>query len=206
MKDITFGTVIYNNIDDVPEVLPFSKCMLRYENKSPKDSEFWGHVSTKQEMLHLFDTSLRCKSNKGSKYCIREWKELGSEYRCFWNNKLVAISAETDDEPDIQKILDYIRTIRNRIFYNRCVFDIAIERTTGNFIFVEYNSWETNSGAHRFDWVEDTTTFYDSLGIVIRWNNGETVINEIISNDDFIRFNNFEQINLENLEIPKQNG
>ena len=60
MQDITFKTVVYENVDDIPNILPFEKCMIRYENKSPKDSEFWGPVSTKEELINVFYTSLRC--------------------------------------------------------------------------------------------------------------------------------------------------
>ena len=51
LNEITFNTYIYESIDDIPEVLPFKKCMIRYENKSPKDSEFWGPVEKKEELI-----------------------------------------------------------------------------------------------------------------------------------------------------------
>ena len=94
--------------------------MIRYENKSPKDSESWGSVSTKEELINVFYTSLRCKTNPGKYYCVREWIELGSfeeeEYRCFWNNGLVAVSSESDTEPKINEILDYITKIKDYIY------------------------------------------------------------------------------------------
>ena len=33
--------------------------MTRYENKSPKNLEFWGPISTKKELINLYYTSLR---------------------------------------------------------------------------------------------------------------------------------------------------
>ena len=59
VQNITFNTVIYRNIDEILDILPFKKCMTRYENKSPKDSEFWGPISTKKELINLYYTSLR---------------------------------------------------------------------------------------------------------------------------------------------------
>lgn len=189
MKNITFNTYIYSSENEIPDVLPFNKCMVRYENKSPKDSEFWGPISTKQELLNVFYTSLRCKTNPGKYYCVREWTELeDNEYRCFWNNGLVAISSELEHEPPIDIILDYVDKIKDKIFYNRCVFDIAHLKNTknehnknfGDLIFVEFNSWESNSGAHRFNWSNDTESFYDTDKITVRWLNGEKKISHPI--------------------------
>lgn len=179
VKDITFPTFIYNSIDEVPDILPFKKCMVRYENKSPKDSEDWGPISTKQQLIDMFYTSLRCKTNPGKVYCVREWVELGDEYRCFWNNGLVAISAETQEEPPIDIILQYIKSISDKIFYNKCVFDISHKKDSNELIFVEFNSWESNSGAHRFNWLEDTEVFYDANCITIRWLGGEKTVDLI---------------------------
>ena len=173
MKEYTFDTKIYDSIEKIPDCLPWKKCMVRYENKSPKDSELWGPISTKKQLEELFYTSLRCKTNPGKFYCIREWIELSNEYRCFWNNGLVAISSEDTIRPDIEKILDYIYRISSSVKYHRCVFDIAFIKETNELIFIEYNSWETNSGAHKFDWNDDKEIFYNGDCVVIRWNCGE---------------------------------
>jgi hypothetical protein len=182
LNEITFNTYIYESIDDIPEVLPFKKCMIRYENKSPKDSEFWGPVEKKEELINVFYTSLRCKTNKGKYICIREWIDLQqNEYRCFWNNGLVAVSSESDNEPPIEKILTYINSIKNKIFYNRCVFDIGELLDRFELCFIEFNSWETNSGGHRFDWINDTEILYQSnniQNITFRWKNGENIISD----------------------------
>ena len=177
MKEHTFKTIIYKSIEEIQSILPFEKCMIRYENKSPKDSEFWGPVSTKKELEKIFFTSLRCKTNPGQYYCIREWIELGDEYRCFWNNGLVAISSETTYEPPFKQIFEYIKIIKKNIHFHRCVFDIAHIKDTNELIFIEYNSWESNSGAHKFDWNNDKEIFYCSENIVIRYNGGELRIN-----------------------------
>lgn len=176
MKDVTFETVFYNDISDIPDVLPFDKCMVRYENKSPKDSDYWGPISTKKELINLFYTSLRCKTNSGHIFCVRKWMDLGDEYRCFWNNGLVAVSAELELEPPIEKILEYIKKISPKIKFNRCVFDISHVANSDELIFVEYNSWESNSGAHRFNWLDDTEVLYDAKEITFKWLNGEKKI------------------------------
>ena len=176
MKHITFPTVLYYSIDEIPDILPFNKCMVRYEGKSPKDSEFWGPVSTKKELIDVFYTSLRCKTNPGKVYCVRKWEELTHEYRCFWNGTLVAVSSELDIEPPIDQIIEYIKKISYDICYNKCVFDIAHLAKSNELIFVEYNSWESNSGAHRFDWIVDTEVFYLPEYITFRWSTGEKKI------------------------------
>ena len=103
IADISFPTIFYPNIESVPDVLPFEQCMVRYENKSPKDSEHWGSVQTKTEMLIIYQTSLRCKTNPGQIYCVREWSyKLQIEFRCFYNNKLVAVSGS--DQINSEKI------------------------------------------------------------------------------------------------------
>lgn len=182
MSSITFPTHIYESENEIPDILPFEKCMVRYENKSPKDSEFWGPVSTKKELQNIFYTSLRCKTNPGKKVCVRQWKNLGDEYRCFWNNKLVAVSSESELEPPINQILEYIQKITPLICYHKCVFDIAHlsdsadpadSTDTNKLIFIEYNSWESNSGAHRFDWLDDTEVFYLADCVTFRWTNHE---------------------------------
>lgn len=209
VKNITFETYFYNNKDEIPNILPFEKCMARYENKSPKDSENWGPVSTKEELLNMFYTSLRCKTNAGEIYCVRKWVDLGDEYRCFWNNGLVAISSETKNEPPINEILEYINKISSKIFYSRCVFDIAHLKETNELVFVEFNSWESNSGAHRFNWLEDTQIFYEDINsniVTIRWlNNGEKkIINSLINKVDKLHPNDTkEQFNFTDYVITK---
>jgi hypothetical protein len=206
IKEHTFKTIIYESIEEVPEILPFEKCMVRYENKSPKDSEFWGPVSTKKELEQIFYTSLRCKTNMGKYYCVREWIDLGDEYRCFWNNGLVAISSESKNQPPTEQIINYINLIKDKIKYNRCVFDLAHIKETNDLIFIEYNSWETNSGAHRFDWNIDREIFYCSENIVIRWDGGEVLVKNdsikkyIVQSDNYEKFimdtNKYEFIQL----------
>ena len=132
-----------------------------------------GPVSTKQELLNVFYTSLRCKTDSGKIYCVREWTELTNEYRCFWNEQLVAISSELETEPPICQIVEYIKKISHLICYNKCVFDIAHLADTNELVFVEYNSWESNSGAHRFNWIDDTEVFYMSDCVTVRWISGE---------------------------------
>jgi hypothetical protein len=179
MKEHTFSTIIYDNIDTIPDILPFNRCAVRYENKSPKDSEFWKPINTKEELINIFYTSLRCKKGQGKYYCVREWKDLGNEYRCFWNNGLVAISCEEDTEPLINIIIEYISKLP--IIYYKCVFDIAFLKDSEEMIFIEYNSWETNSGGHNFNWKNDTYILYpiEENNVVIRWkNNGEKIINQ----------------------------
>ncbi|XWV24835.1 putative ORFan [Tupanvirus deep ocean] len=183
VKEITFRTYIYpieNNIEDAcPDILPFEKCMVKYENKSPKDSEFWGPMKTKKDIVNVFKTSLRCQKYPGKYLCIREWNDcIVEEFRCFWNKGLVACGAQSYetifDMKKCTEIKNYIDKIKKYIPYQRCVFDIA--RISGtyfesdktdsegsfpeNFILIEFNSWETNCGAYPFDWVIDTEIMY----------------------------------------------
>jgi hypothetical protein len=170
VKDLTFETVIFdvNSPTDCPNVLPFEKNMVRYEHKSPSDSPHWGPVSTKQEVLQVFETSLRFRLNgkHGKHLCFRQYHpNLGIEYRCFWNTRLVAVGLQSFDNvpftKDIcHKIINYVEKIKDRIPYHRCVMDIA---TVGDsFVLIEFNSWETNSGATPFSWIEDTSILYPS--------------------------------------------
>lgn len=162
IEDLTFPTQFYKELPAT-----FTKSMVRWESKSPKDSEFWGPVETKEQALNLFYTSLRCKTDPGSIYCLREWKQLSQEWRCFWNGRVTAISG--DVEPT-KELVDYLETIAHRIPYYRCVMDISLA-ADGKFYIVEFNSWETNSGAHLFEWTEEL--LYDSQEIVCRWPGGE---------------------------------
>jgi hypothetical protein len=179
IANISFPTVFYPNIESIPDVLPFDQCMVRYENKSPKDSEHWGPIQTKIELLRMFYTSLRCKTNPGQIYCVRQWShQLQTEFRCFYNSKLVAISGSDhidSEEIDhiIPKLIAYItKEVEPILCFYRCVFDIAL-LNNGSFIFVEFNSWETNSGAHRFDWIDSTEILYPedkfSTNVVCNW-------------------------------------
>jgi hypothetical protein len=175
VKDITFDTYIYPISDTLekacPDVLPFDKCMVRYENKSPKDSEYWGPITNKLQLLKVFNTSLRCITTQNIKpvykyLCIRKWEDkLSHEYRCFWNTKLVAVSTQSNnnifDDNKCYQIMDYIKSIEKYIPYQRCVFDIACVDDT--FKLVEFNSWETNSGADLFSWTTDTEILYPDL-------------------------------------------
>lgn len=205
IKDLTFETYIYKITNDImtslPEKLPFELCMVRYENKSPKDSEHWGPCRTPKDVQQLFDTSLRCQSKKGSYICIRKWcNDISREYRCFWNDKLVAVGYASDEdfafnESICHEIQNYVQTIKHRIPYHRCVFDIGILKS-GQYIIVEFNSWETNSGAHAFDWKKDTEilypdneidtykTYYKSLKNTIIITNPNVIYNNIISKYD----------------------
>jgi len=169
--------------------------MVRYENKSPKDSEFLGHVTTKKELEKLFYTSLRCKTNMGKYYCLREWIDLDDEYRCFWNNGLVAISSESKKKPDIVEILNYVKLIKDKIKFNKCVFDLGYIKETNKLIFIEYNSWETNLGAHRFNWNDDKEIFYCPDNIVVRWVGGEFKVNDDLVKINVLPNNNYEKFN-----------
>ena len=67
-------------------------------------------------------------------------------------------------------MLEYIAQIAPRIPFYRCVFDIA--QTKNGFILIEFNSWETNSGAHFFYWIDDTEIFYPEVNnneVVFKW-------------------------------------
>jgi hypothetical protein len=163
VKEYTFNTkfIQVTSLDDMLDVLPFEKCMIKFSNKSPKDSEFWGAVRTKEEIIKIIDTSLRCKKNVTNVLCLREWSDdIVEEYRLFWNRRLVAIS--------VQRNLEVDENFNNLIYYAtnlpipfwRCVMDIC-KLKDGTFKLVEFNSWETNSGGHLFDWKLDTEILYD---------------------------------------------
>jgi hypothetical protein len=217
VESITFKTHIYPITDTLenacPEILPFEKSMVRYENKSPKDSEFWGPVTSKNQLLKIFNTSLRCitthKSKPIYKYlCIREWQDnMGLEYRCFWNKQLVAVGTQSFDDKFndelCQKIMTYVKSINSLIPYHRCVFDIAL--IDDKFKLIEFNSWETNSGSAPFDWTDDTEILYpdftkETYHIVFRSFNGE--LSYEVKNDVVIKIN---PIDLTKLTILKPN-
>lgn len=161
VSDLTFATQFFTELPD-----RFPPSMVRWENKSPKDSDQWGPVETKEAALNLFYTSLRCKTNPGKIYCLREWKQLKQEWRCFWNGRITAISG---DVPATKELIEYLIEISDRIPYYRCVMDVALAE---KYYIVEFNSWETNSGAHLFDWTEDL--LYDSQVIICRWPGGQS--------------------------------
>jgi hypothetical protein len=210
IKDYTFKTKIYENIDEIPDILPFERCAVRYENKSPKDSENWGPINTKEELVNIFYTSLRCKKGQGKYYCVREWKDLGNEYRCFWNNRLVAISSEEDTEPEIDIIINYINKLP--IDFHKCVFDVAFLKDSEEMIFIEYNSWESNCGGHNFDWNIDTNILYptERNKLVVRWkNNGEKIIwsdNDGENDIETLEIKVIETNNYDNKKIIKHNS
>jgi hypothetical protein len=202
VSNITFPTHIYNSLEDVPDILPYEKSIVRHENKSPKDSALWKGISTKPELIDLFYTSLRCKTNPGSFYCVRQHMNLGEEYRCFWNNGLVAISSEGNERPNIQELINYIKSISPYISYHRCVFDISqVDDPSwpNKYIFVEFNSWETNSGAHRFNWKDDTEIFYENENnfVCVRWNGGEVVV--LATSVKYNPFNSCDTLNKSDL-------
>jgi hypothetical protein len=163
IRDLTFETKFYS---EIPEVLPYDTCMVRWENKSPKDSKYWGPVSNKNEVKRVFYTSLRCKYGiQGKIYCFRPWIKTYDEYRCFWNGTLKAVSGDDTfilDAENIRKIYSYLLSVANRIPYHRCVFDICRVNENDELVFkiIEFNSWETNSGANHRDWVKYTDILY----------------------------------------------
>jgi hypothetical protein len=182
-KDITFLTYFYSH-DNLPEKLPFEKCMVRWENKSPKDSEYWGPVSTKNEALRLFNTSLRCHKNKGKIICVREWNEnIKNEFRCFWNEKLRVICPENTKpnyEPNYKILLDWIKNNAENIIFYRCIFDVC-EMHDGTYKLIEFNSWETNSRTSNCDWYDNTELLYDNTMnkniVTFMWGNNDKKIN-----------------------------
>jgi hypothetical protein len=164
VADLTFPTTFH---DVPPETFPPS--MVRWEHKSPKDSEHWGPVTTRNQAENLFYTSLRCKTNPGTTYCLRPWYHVVQEWRCFWNGGLTAISGEVEPPP---ALISYLTRIALRIPFYRCVVDIAVD-ADGKWWLVEFNSWETNSGAHLFEWTDPL--LYGGDGTVqCRWLSGSS--------------------------------
>lgn len=183
VSEITFPTKVYK-LKNCPDVLPFEECMVRYEHKSPSDSEHWGPVSTKEEALKLFYTSLVCRRGRKAEYiCVRKYEHnLGLELRCFWNTRLVAVAVKSFDDIPLsetycQKFITYINSISHKIPYKRCVMDIC--ELNNSFIFIEFNSWETNSGSDPYDWKGDTEILYPENGnsdIYFRWKSGQRIL------------------------------
>lgn len=214
IKNLTFETYIFpinTKVEDAcPSILPFDKCMVRYENKSPKDSEYWGPVSTKEELIKIFYTSLRCKTNIGKFLCIRKWEDnLGNEFRCFFNTKLVAVALQSNKNINIKEsvfgnIIDYIKSIEVYIPYKRCVLDIVEYNNT--FKVIEFNSWETNSGAEPFSWINDTEILYpdfiNSFDIVFRYNNLEKRINIDLGQPKISENINWDKVQILNPKKP----
>ncbi|VBB19018.1 hypothetical protein YASMINEVIRUS_1550, partial [Yasminevirus sp. GU-2018] len=174
VRENTFETVIVDipNRDmnkDLPEVLPFDRSMVRYVHCSPKDSEFWGECRTKEEVIRVFNSSLRCHKNHGDKIVFRRWNtDIVREYRLFWNTRLCAGSL-THFEPgsvteelfraECERIVNYLKTLH--VPYYRCVLDIAVLKDS-TLVLIEFNSWESNSGCHMFDW-RDTEIMYPEI-------------------------------------------
>ena len=180
IKDLTFEAKFY---DEIPNILPYDKCMVRWQNKSPKDSPNWGPVSTKEDVEKLFYTSLRCKDISGDNgdisgdsedkkiYCFRPWIETYEEFRCFWNGTLKVVSSNGNNNfsNDMIKLLySYLAYIANRIPYHRCVFDICRinENNKLSFKIIEFNSWETNSCGYHIDWKLNTDMLYGDTSFV----------------------------------------
>ncbi len=188
IKDLTFPTYFFSiensnkTFEPLPDKLPFDKSMVRTERRSPKDSKHWGPVSTKEEVLQLFATSLRCRDANevsfhkiGNIYCVREWaSNIECEYRTFYNETFKAVVSGNDNiEPNCKAISDYLLSIVDRIPYYRCVLDIAQIRNkdgTVEYKIIEFNSWEVNSGAYGLDWYENTEVFYNKdTDILFKW-------------------------------------
>jgi len=186
LKDFTYKTIFYNITDTlenaIPEILPFTENFVKYSNKSPKDSEYWEPVKTKDEVVRLFYTSLRCKRHITNTLCIREWSQVPiiEEYRCFWNRRLVAVSIQRDiiDGENFNSLLEFIKQLPTP--YYRAVFDIALHQD-GSFKFIEYNSFETNSGGHQFNWHDDHEILFDVDGssTIIRGMNRDLNLKDI---------------------------
>ena len=196
VSDITFKTYFYNSLDDIPEILPFAKSMVRYEHKSPADSEYWGPITTKKELEKMFYTSLTSRMKPGKIYCVREWIDLEIiEYRCVWNNYLTAISTDHEIDTDIEFLLtliEYVKSIEHLIPFTKCIFDVGVLKDTNEFILIEFNSWETLSRPHYFHWIDHTEYLYSTTGMTsIKTNVNSSIIQikycnpckqEIISN------------------------
>lgn len=189
IRPLTFRTVIFdlrdNKIAEIPDVNPlqFDGFVVRYEHRSPKDSDYWGKLQTKDEIIKVFETSLRCRMHEpGNFLCVREYKTLEMEYRCFYNHKLVAVGVQSLDDytlslSECERIIKYFETISEYIPYKRCVVDIAVT-AEDQFILIEFNSWETNSGPYPFDWQDDTSILYNdkNYDVVFKSKNDELVI------------------------------
>lgn len=190
MKNFTFPTQIVK-VENLELFIPNleTKYIVKWENKSPKDSEYWGPINGNDINFHekvkqQFYTSLRCRGSeiKGKYYCFREFIELEKiEFRCFYNRRLVAVGAQTHENGNfnnINKILEFVDKISPHFPYYRCVFDLAIRKDNQELIFIEFNSWETNSGSFPFDWIDDTDILYPEKGNVItfRWKENNTII------------------------------
>ncbi len=167
IADLTFETEIYP-IDHPLEVLPFEKNMVRYEHKSPKDSEYWTSCTTYDQIQKIFATSLTARTHPGKYLCIRKWYDISCEFRCFWNKQLVAVADHSKNQilnnsSDFNdQIITYCNTIAHRIPYIRCVIDICILKD-GQIKIIEFNSWESNCGALPFNWIDDTDILYPNL-------------------------------------------
>jgi hypothetical protein len=222
VKDLTFETIVFpleptssDPFNGCPDVLPFEQNMVRFEHKSPSDSPLWGPVKTKEEVVNLFRTSIRFRlgGQYGKYLCVRKYQPgLGPEYRCFWNRRLVAVGVQSHDSPPIsedlaQRIIEYLDQISNRIPFHRCVLDIAIYQNS--FILIEFNSWETNSGAAPFSWIDDTDILYpESNDVVFRWSSGSLTIKRdgqaTPLNLSFIDFDSKENIDQIQILKPKK--
>ena len=169
VKEITFPTYIYPTLKDVPNMLPFKRSMTRHEHKSPSDSEHFGPIGTKKEMEKIFYTSLTCRTKPGKSYCVRKWMDLEKiEYRCTWNNYLTGVSTDCEVDTDIEsllKLITYVKSIEYAIPFTKCVFDIGIIKDTQKYILIEFNSWETMSKPHYFNWIDHTEFLYNHNGM-----------------------------------------
>lgn len=191
IKDLTFETFIYP-IDHKLEKLPFEKCMVRYEHKSPKDSEYWTYCTSYDQIKKILDTSLTAINNPGKYLCIRKWyDDIKYEFRCFWNKQLVAVADHSSLKNQIlklnphmqNKIIDYISSISHKIPYIRCIMDICIHNDN-QIKIIEFNSWESNSGALPFDWIDDTDILYPNFrksSISVHFRSADQLYNSYIN-------------------------
>ena len=192
VKMITFPTYIYDSLESIPKILPFNRSMVRHEHKSPSDSEYFGPISTKKELQNIFYTSLTCRTKPGKLYCIREWIDLEKiEYRCIWNNYLTGVSTDHEIDADMEslfKLITYVKSIEHNIPFTKCVFDIGIMKDTKEFVLIEFNSWETLSRPHYFNWIIHTEYLYNQNGMTtIKTNLSDDKLIQIKYNEPFLQ-------------------
>lgn len=112
---------------------------------------------------------------------IREWKDPGNEFRCFFcNSNLNAVSCNSDNnynqvtQSELEKCFNNgsFQDIFRKIPYTHAVLDVTIDNAL-NCSIIEINPFGKVASAGKFSWILDRDVLvkgYSKLGsVTIRW-------------------------------------
>lgn len=141
-KDYTRDGCLYNDYEEVAEA-------LKNSNRT-----FYMLESDNKHGLHIM---------------MREFAKIDIECRCFYNDKLRAVSCnyylEEDERHQLEElIIDFFDIYSEHIPYKQCTLDVSVNIEDNYAFVVEFNSFGVNSQANAelFNWSEDYHTLYNS--------------------------------------------